>query len=107
MSSKTVPLRASVSDTKETKEVDHDLDALRSDFESLKENVASLMSSVGRLAGKQGEKGVEKSKALAGDAANSLDHARESIEGQIRRKPLTSVGIAVGVGAMIAVLSRR
>lgn len=105
MATKTVPLHGS-SDI-QTKEVDKDIDALRSDFESLKENVTSLMSSVSRLAGKQGEKGVERSKELASDAADSFSNARESIEGTIRKKPLTSVGVAVGVGALLAMLSRR
>ena len=105
MASKTVPLHSP--NEIETKEVNNDIEALRGDFESLKENVSSLMSSVSRLAGKQGERGVEKSKELAGDAVNSIEHARESVEGTIRKRPLTSVGVAVGVGALLAVLSRR
>tara|TARA_Y100000052_G_scaffold27562_1_gene36417 strand:+ start:59799 stop:60275 length:477 start_codon:yes stop_codon:yes gene_type:complete len=106
MSTNTIPLPTS-DEKKEVKEIDSDVEALKSDFESLKGNVNSLMASVSRLAGKQAEKSADKGKALADDAVDTLESTRDSIQSQIRSKPLAAVGIAAGVGALIAIATRR
>ncbi|MAT34484.1 MAG: hypothetical protein CMK06_04995 [Ponticaulis sp.] len=105
MQSTTVPLHSA--NEPEKTEVDSDLKALRSDFESLKENVGSLMTSVSRLAGKKAEKGVDKGTAIKDDAVDAFQDAKGSFESQIRAKPLAAVGIAVGVGALLAIMTRK
>lgn len=87
--------------------VENDIDALKTDFESLKKHVGSLMGSMKDIAEEKASEGAEKGRDLAHDASESMRNFQAGIEKQIRRKPLTSVGVAVGVGALLAVLSRR
>lgn len=87
--------------------VEDDIGALKTDFESLKKNVGSLMGSMKDIAEEKAGEGAEMGRDFAHDASESMRNFQAGIEKQIRRKPLTSIGVAVGVGALLAVLSRR
>lgn len=103
MKSSVTPLKTSAA----SENLDQDIDALRKDFASLKDNVSALMAHVGSLAGEKADEGVQASKAMAGQAKDGLEDARETVENKIREKPLAAIGIAAGVGALLALASRK
>lgn len=74
---------------REAGELADQIDAIRADIEN-------LTSTVGRIAGKQLNRAQDKAIASASDA-----------EEAIRRNPLQAVAIAVGVGFLFGVLTRR
>ena len=88
-------------------DVEDDVKSLRQDFDSLKENVGSLMGHVGKLASSKAGDVPDQARELAGQAANRAEGYTNALTDQIRKKPLASVGIAVGAGALFAMLTRR
>jgi len=71
------------------KELANQIDAIRADIES-------LTSTVGRMANKQLNRAQDK----ATETANQTEEA-------IRQNPLSAVAIAVGLGFLFGVLTRR
>ena len=101
-------LQTAIDNTKKpASNLDQAVKALRNDFDALRQHVGSLMGSVKTLAEEKAEDGVHKGQEIADEAYSQAKKARNGIEQQIREKPFAAVGIAVGVGAMIALLSRR
>ena len=70
-------------------EIANQIDAIRSDLQN-------LTSTVGRIANKQLNRAQDKAMATASEA-----------EEAIRRNPLQAVAIAVGLGFLFGVLTRR
>jgi ElaB/YqjD/DUF883 family membrane-anchored ribosome-binding protein len=75
--------------TPEAQELANQIDAIRADLQN-------LTSTVGRIASKQ----VNRAQDKALDAANEAEAA-------IRRNPLSAVAIAVGLGFLFGVFTRR
>jgi ElaB/YqjD/DUF883 family membrane-anchored ribosome-binding protein len=73
----------------ETQELANQIDAIRADIQN-------LSSTVGRIANKQ----INRAQDKAVDAANEAEEA-------IRRNPLSAVAIAVGLGFLFGVFTRR
>ena len=77
------------SPTPEAQELANQIDAIRADLQN-------LSSTVGRIANKQ----INRAQDKAVDAANEAEAA-------IRRNPLSAVAIAVGLGFLFGVFTRR
>ncbi len=75
--------------TPEAQELANQIDAIRADIQN-------LTSTVGRMANKQ----INRAQDKAVDAANEAEAA-------IRRNPLSAVAIAVGLGFLFGVFTRR
>ncbi|HSB59461.1 MAG TPA: hypothetical protein VLD66_07630 [Methyloceanibacter sp.] len=75
--------------TPEAQELANQIDAIRADLQN-------LTSTVGRMANKQ----INRAQDKALDAANEAEAA-------IRRNPLSAVAIAVGLGFLFGVFTRR
>jgi len=84
-----------------------DLDALKRDFAALRKDVAALMSSLGDAASAQKQRAF----AAAGEKAEQIKEQGakvvRSVEGEIEARPLTSIGIAFGVGFLLGKLLER
>jgi ElaB/YqjD/DUF883 family membrane-anchored ribosome-binding protein len=75
--------------TPEAQELANQIDAIRADLQN-------LTSTVGRMANKQ----INRAQDKALDAANEAEAA-------IKRNPLSAVAIAVGLGFLFGVFTRR
>lgn len=75
---------------------EQDMEALKRDFQSLKSDVSDLSSAL---------------KGLLGDEARvakvKLKKGEQQVEHQIEEHPMTSVGVAMGVGFIIGILLDR
>ena len=89
MSSTDTDVRAKKSTTRDTEEIADQIDAIRSDIQS-------LTSTVSRMANKQLGRAQDK----AVETANQAEEA-------IRQNPLSAVAIAVGLGFLFGVFTRR
>jgi ElaB/YqjD/DUF883 family membrane-anchored ribosome-binding protein len=89
MSSTDTDMRAKKSTSREAAELADQIDAIRADIQS-------LTSTVGRIANKQ--MGRAQDKAM--ETANQAEEA-------IRQNPLSAVAIAVGLGFLFGVFTRR
>jgi len=81
-------------------------DKLKGDFAQLSEDVKLLLADAGKAARAESKHMTRKGKAMAGDAAEHALDAKAALEDKIRAHPLTSVGIALGAGVIIAALRR-
>ena len=73
-----------------------DVDELADQIDAIRSDLQNLTSTVGRIANKQLNRAQDKALATASEA-----------EEAIRRNPLQAVAIAVGVGFLFGVLTRR
>jgi ElaB/YqjD/DUF883 family membrane-anchored ribosome-binding protein len=89
MSSTDADMRAKKSTSRDTAELADQIDAIRADIQS-------LSSTVGRLANKQ----IGRAQDKAMETANQAEEA-------IRQNPLSAVAIAVGLGFLFGVFTRR
>jgi ElaB/YqjD/DUF883 family membrane-anchored ribosome-binding protein len=89
MSSTDTDMRAKKSTSRDNAELADQIDAIRADIQS-------LTSTVGRIANKQ--MGRAQDKAM--ETANQAEEA-------IRQNPLSAVAIAVGLGFLFGVFTRR
>jgi len=69
---------------------------LADEIDNIRTELQSLASSVGRIANKQ----IDRAQVRATEVAHEAEAA-------IRRNPLTAIAIAVGLGFLIGVLTRR
>jgi ElaB/YqjD/DUF883 family membrane-anchored ribosome-binding protein len=89
MSSTDTDMRAKKNTSRDTAELADQIDAIRADIQS-------LSSTVGRIANKQLGRAQDK----AVETANQAEDA-------IRQNPLSAVAIAVGLGFLFGVFTRR
>jgi ElaB/YqjD/DUF883 family membrane-anchored ribosome-binding protein len=73
-----------------------DADEIADQIDAIREDLQNLTSTVGRIANKQLNRAQDKAMATASEA-----------EEAIRRNPLQAVAIAVGVGFLFGVITRR
>lgn len=86
---------------------ERDIDNLKTDISKLQEDFKNLFSDVTGMAKKGSERSIEKSKLKAEDAKEQFYMSKETAEEKIREKPLTSVAIALGAGAFLALLMKK
>jgi ElaB/YqjD/DUF883 family membrane-anchored ribosome-binding protein len=89
MSSTDTDIRAKKNTSRDTEELNDQIDAIRADIQS-------LTSTVSRMANKQLGRAQDK----AVETANQAEEA-------IRQNPLSAVAIAVGLGFLFGVFTRR
>ena len=77
--------------------------ALSEDLQEIAEHLSNLRADIGGLVGSIGATGSHQADALQGQAIDAL----EAVEDAVRREPLKSLAIAVGVGFLLGVLMRR
>lgn len=73
-----------------------DAEDLANQIDSIRADIQNLTSTVGRIANKQ----INRAQDKAMDTANEAEEA-------IRRNPLSAVAIAVGLGFLFGVFTRR
>jgi ElaB/YqjD/DUF883 family membrane-anchored ribosome-binding protein len=73
-----------------------DADEVADQIDAIREDIQNLTSTVGHIANKQLNRAQDKAMATASDA-----------EEAIRRNPLQAVAIAVGIGFLFGVITRR
>lgn len=81
-----------------------DIADLRTDFKKLFSNAATFVHSTSE---QSLEKGVEKGQEATEHVRAKFGEVKETSQDKIRKHPIASVGLALGVGALIAVLSRK
>jgi Bacterial protein of unknown function (DUF883). len=74
----------------------HDTEDLAAQVDAIRADIQNLTSTVGRIANKQ----LGRAQDRAMEAANEAEDA-------IRRNPLSAVAIAVGLGLLFGVFTRR
>jgi len=77
--------------------------SLNEDLQEIAEHLETLRSNLDALAGSIGATGSHQAEALNAQAGEALG----AMEDAIRREPLKSVGIALGVGFLLGVLMGR
>lgn len=77
--------------------------ALSEDLQEIAEHLSNLRASLDGLVTSIGATGSHQADALQGHAIDAL----EAVEDAVRREPLKSLAIAVGVGFLLGVLMRR
>jgi ElaB/YqjD/DUF883 family membrane-anchored ribosome-binding protein len=111
--------------TSAEKDFQKDIEALRADISALTDTVGKLateavkaqkafgggMKSAAKGASKVGEEFWEETQQLGADAAEAASDAAQagvaSLEGQIRRNPMSAVLIALGVGFVVGILGHK
>jgi ElaB/YqjD/DUF883 family membrane-anchored ribosome-binding protein len=98
--------------------VEHEFDALKSDFGKMSADLVSLTQALRDLAAKDGEAYLSKARNVVGQANEDVEAAaaalaargREglhSVAVQVRERPLTSILVCLGVGVVIGKLFDR
>ncbi|MFC6200054.1 DUF883 family protein [Ponticaulis profundi] len=84
-----------------------DFSALKKDISTLQKDFKKLFSDVSDVAKAKKDESISKGKDAADSAKEQFTEKKSELEGIIREKPLASVGVALGVGAVIALLAKR
>ena len=87
--------------TKDAEMPDHK--ALNEDLQEIAEHIEALRSNLNALAQSVGATGSHQAEALQAQAGQSLG----AMEDAVRREPLKSLGIALGVGFLLGVVMGR
>ncbi|MEL6244887.1 MAG: hypothetical protein AAFQ85_06010 [Pseudomonadota bacterium] len=77
-----------------------DIAALRSDFSKLIEDASVLAKA-------KSEELTDRGQAVVKDAGEQIQSQKAKVEDQVRENPMAAVGIAFGVGVLLAAVSRR
>lgn len=84
-----------------------DIEALKRDFAALRKDMAALMSSMGDAASAQKQRSFKAAGEKVEQVKEKGAKIVRSVEGEIEARPLTSVGIAFGVGFLLGKLLDR
>lgn len=95
-----------------------EVEELAKQIATLREDMRKLLDTVGTVARSQADGAVargrervaetaEAGREMAHRAMEQAEHARDDLSRQIARNPLASAGIALGVGYILGLLSRR
>jgi ElaB/YqjD/DUF883 family membrane-anchored ribosome-binding protein len=102
----------------EAREAAQDMEELRSQMETLKSDIASIGTTLSDLVKNSARAGRGKAERVAEhykrqgleQAEAAIDGARaygEALEGQIERNPFSAVLVALGLGFLVGLMSRR
>jgi ElaB/YqjD/DUF883 family membrane-anchored ribosome-binding protein len=82
-----------------------EVEALRADFKQIREDLKSLTSALGQLAGKQAAEGVDELKQkrdkIEAQLRQVAGDARTSVEEHVREKPVNSLLLAFAIGLVL------
>jgi ElaB/YqjD/DUF883 family membrane-anchored ribosome-binding protein len=92
-------------DSKKT--VEHAAEGLRDDAREAMDHARESAAEFGRRTRHAAAQGLEHGREFAEKAGEVAGNARSAVEDRIRAHPLAAIGLAVGVGVLIATLSRR
>ncbi|MEO0871595.1 MAG: hypothetical protein AAFY19_06475 [Pseudomonadota bacterium] len=92
--------------TKDAK-MDGELSELRADIAALRSDFAKLVDDAGTLARSKSDDLLEQGRDAASKAQAELNAQKSRVEDSVRDNPLAAIGIAFGVGVLLAALSRR
>lgn len=77
--------------------------ALNEDLQEIAKHIEALRSNLNALAGSVGATGTHQAEALKGQASETLS----AVEEAVRREPLKSIGVALGIGFLLGVVMSR
>lgn len=85
-------------------EFSKEMDQIKKDFASLRNDIGSILASVKDLAEKQGQNVADLAQDAEKTVKNQAKEAGESVEKYIEERPLTSALVAFGSGFVIGML---
>lgn len=86
---------------------EQDAATLRKDLDAVRSDLKTLMADIREISKERGERALQKGKDVASKAGDKIEATRETVEDKVRENPLVSVGIAFGVGVLLAGIARR
>lgn len=92
--------RNEIASNGEISDLKADIAALRSDF-------AKLVNNAGEAAKARANSAMEQGRDTVEGAGEQFELQKANVESRVRENPLAAIGIAFGVGALIAAISRR
>lgn len=92
-----------INDTKPNGE----LTDLKADIAALRTDFAKLMEDTGEVAKAQRDAGIERGREALNTAGEEIKKQKGKVEDSVRENPLAAIGIAFGVGVLMAAISRR
>ena len=84
-----------------------EIKSLRADISALKSDLSQLLSDAGATAGTFAQEGRATGKAAAQKATAKGEEVGHKAQDLVRDHPLAAVGVAMGVGALIGMLTRQ
>lgn len=97
--------------SKAERDLKQDVEALRADFDSLRQDVGQLVATLKGNAGDRAEAELEQFRErlnrLAADVRTGGRERMRNVESQIEERPLTSLAMAFAVGLMLGRLFDR
>ena len=93
------------------RDLNKDVDAIKSDLDTLRKDLASVLETIKGTAKSRAESELEalqkRMNQIAADVQTSGREGLRAVEGQIGEKPLVSVAVAFAVGLIIGKLFDR
>ena len=93
------------------RDLNKDVDAIKSDLDTLRKDLASVLETIKGTAKSRAESELEalqkRMNQIAADVQSSGREGLRAVEGQIGEKPLVSVAVAFAVGLIIGKLFDR
>ena len=84
-----------------------ELQQLKAEFASLKEELANIGDTVGRIASSATESGQERVRSAAKKTQRQAQDRWQALESEIEERPMTSVAAALGIGFLLGRLLDR
>jgi len=91
-------------DAPSTAELEHQLAALREDFNGI---ATLLRDMAGNRAGQTAERVRASTENLTREAAQHGSEARDTVDGAVKENPLAALGVAAVLGYALGALTRR
>jgi len=92
--------------TKDAK-MDGELTRLRADIAALRSDFAKLVDDAGTLARAKSDGLLAQGRETTSKAQAEMNAQKSKVEESVRDNPLAAIGIAFGVGVLLAAISRR
>jgi ElaB/YqjD/DUF883 family membrane-anchored ribosome-binding protein len=90
-----------------TEEFETELSALRKDLAALRDDVGALAGAAARVANDRKDRAAEAVRDKAADLTAKGEDLIAAVGSEVRRRPLAAVGIAFGIGYIVAKSRRR
>lgn len=84
-----------------------ELDTLKADIAALREDLAKLVGDTKAFTKGTAEAAMTQGKDKLRETANDLAGQKAIVETKVKENPLLSLGIAFGLGALLAAVTRR
>lgn len=86
---------------------DKELQQLREEFSNLKDELASIAETVGRIASSATEEGQQRVHAAADRTRQHAQQTLGAFEREVEERPMTSIAAAMGIGFILGRLLDR